>query len=115
HEHALRAILEIPAATRVGLVIAANKFAQRAIADPLTLDQPIPPPVEREPAVDIGNVRPFGHAAQDDVVHERHYCASGPCKCLKPPVVLQVEGDFSTTLPVAACAESAAWSRKRTS
>src|SRR5260221_9426701 len=30
----------------------------------------------------------------------------GCAKCRNPPVVLQPEGDFSTSVPVAACAES---------
>src|SRR5712664_1354228 len=67
--HALRAVLEKPAAARIGLVVAPDEFAQRRVADLLSLDQPVSAPVEREPAVDRRHVRPLREAARDDLVH----------------------------------------------
>src|SRR5688572_22218057 len=66
---ALRAILEEPAAACVGGVIARNELAQRDVADALALDQPVAAAVEIQPAIDGGNVRPLGQAANDHLVH----------------------------------------------
>src|SRR5690606_18397014 len=70
HEHALRAVLEEPAAALVGLIVPRDELAQRRVADGLALDAPAAAPVEREPPVDGGHVRPLGDTAGDDLVHE---------------------------------------------
>src|SRR5258708_11392546 len=70
HVDALRSVLEEPAAPRVRLVVAADEFPQRRVADPLERlsrarapDQPVAAAVKREPAVDRRNIRPLGDAA----------------------------------------------------
>ena len=68
-KHALRAILKIPAARIVMRVVAADKRLQCVVADGLALDQPVAAPVQREPAVNGGHVRPLGHRAQDGFIH----------------------------------------------
>src|SRR5690242_5179107 len=74
HEHALRTILEIPAALFIGRVIPADELPDRGVGDAFeapryALDLPVPAAVEREPAVHRRHVRPLQHAADHDVVH----------------------------------------------
>src|ERR1051325_11789352 len=48
---ALRAILEVPAARAVRLVIAPDEFAQRGVGNALALYAPVAAPIERQPPV----------------------------------------------------------------
>src|SRR5262245_49135611 len=69
HIHALRAVLEKPAALVIGVVISRDELAQRRVADPASLDAPVAAPVELEPAVHRRDVRPLGDAAGDHFIH----------------------------------------------
>ena len=70
NEHALRTILEKPAAALVVLVVAPDKIGDDRIRDALALDQPVAAPVERQPAIDGRDIRPLGHSLLDDFVHD---------------------------------------------
>ncbi len=80
---ALRSVLEEPATLRVALVVAADELAKGRVADLLALDQPIPAAIERQPAEHGGNVRPFGEAAGDDLVHGARIFAEEGLKAKK--------------------------------
>ena len=49
---------KITAAARIGLVVARDELAKREIPYLFIFYQPISSPVERQPAVDVGNVGP---------------------------------------------------------
>src|SRR5262245_5019863 len=69
HEHALRAVLEVPAAALVAGVVAADELGDKRIGAALALQQPLPAPVEPQPPIDSGYAGPLGHPAQDDFIH----------------------------------------------
>ena len=69
-EHALRAILEIPAPTVVEAVISLDESHCRPVGDGLTFEQPTSATIKRKPAEYRGHVGPAGHRANDALIHE---------------------------------------------
>src|SRR5688572_22207698 len=68
-EDSLRPVLEVPAAPGIRGVVAGDELAQCNVTYAFTLDKPVTPSVEVQPAVHRRNVRPLGEAADDDFVH----------------------------------------------
>src|SRR5690606_7042269 len=77
--HALWTVLEIPSALRVMQVVAIDEIDQGRIGDSVTGQfqrlrafvphTPSPTRIERQPAVAMRHIWPFGHRLSDDFIH----------------------------------------------
>jgi hypothetical protein len=69
NEHALRPVLEKPAALIVMLVIAADEVGNDCVGYPPALDEPMTAAVEGKPSIDRRHIRPFGHSLLNNIIH----------------------------------------------